>query len=419
MRPPLCAYAKTYAGEPALCPPFRLRAVHLPLVLAALFLAGCHRGNSRAVAPPPPAVSVSKPLAREISDWDEYAGRLQSPETANITARVSGFIEDVPFKEGALVNKGDVLFVIDDRPFKADLENKRATVQKDEAQVVLAQTSLQRSADLLKTKTIAQQDYDTSKAQSAAAGAQLAADKAAEEMARLNLEWTKVTAPFAGRISRMYVTAGNQVGIATPLTSIVSVDPMYCYVPVPGRAFLEYQQLAERLKKESVHQANIPCAIGLETETGFPHEGTINFIDNAVDPNTGTIQMRGVIPNPDGFLTPGTFARMRIAHGVPYKTLLVPDEAVGAEQNERIVYVVGNDNVVATKTVKTGGLFGGLRAIVSGLEPDDRVIVNGVLKARPGARVTPENVPIADTASKPAKPEPLADHPAQAEPARP
>jgi RND family efflux transporter MFP subunit len=217
----------------------------------------------------------------------------------------------------------------------------------------------------------------------------------------------------------MNVTPGNQVTIATLLTTIVSVDPIYCYASVPGRAFLEYQHAAEKQKGENIRQTNIPCAIGLETEKGFPHEGTINFIDNVVDPNTGTIQMRGVIPNPEGFLTPGTFARLRIAHGTPYKALLVPDEAVGAEQNERMVYVVGADNVVASKKVQIGGLFGGLRAIVSGLEPEDRVVVNGVLKAHPGAKVTPENVQIADTAPKPAKPEPLAEQPAHSEPGRP
>lgn len=417
MRPPPIAPAKTYAGEPVYCRFSRIEAVRIFAPIIALFaLAGCHPGKSGSAAPPPPSVSVSKPVAREVSDWDEYAGRLQATDTSNITARVSGFVEAVSFKEGELVKKGDVLFTIDDRPFKADLENKKATVKKDEAQLALAETGLRRSADLLKTKTISQSDYDSANAQSGAANAQLAADQAAVETSRLNLEWTRVTAPISGRISRMNVTPGNQVNIATLLTTIVSVDPIYCYVSVPGRAYLEYQQVAEKQKGENVRLTNIPCAIGLETEKGFPHEGSINFIDNAVDSNTGTIQMRGVIPNPDGYLTPGTFARMRIAHGIPYKTLLVPDEAVGAEQNERIVYVVGNDNVVASKTVKTGGLFGGLRAIVSGLEPDDRVIVNGVLKARPGAKVTPENVPLADSA---AKSEPLAEQPAHTEPARP
>jgi RND family efflux transporter MFP subunit len=369
------------------------------LAFAVMLFAGCRAGKPGLPATPPPEVSVGRPVAREISDWDEYAGRLQSPETANVTARVSGFVEDVPFKEGALVKKGDALFIIDARPFTAELENRQATVQKDEAQLVLADAELQRSAELLKKKTIAQQDFDIRKAQSGQAIAQLAADKAAEETARLNLEWTRVTAPIAGRVSRMNVTAGNQVSIATLLTTIVSVDPMYCYVSVPGRTFLQYQQITERQKGENVHRVKIPCSIGLETEEGFPHEGVIDFIDNAVDPNTGTIQMRGVIPNPSGLLTPGTFARMRIVRGAPYKALLVPDQAVGAQQTERYLLVVGKDDVVVSRPIKTGALFGNLRAIVSGLEPDDRVVVNGMQRAEPGGKVTPKEIAIPDETS--------------------
>jgi multidrug efflux system membrane fusion protein len=203
-----------------------------------------------------------------------------------------------------------------------------------------------------------------------------------------------VTAPIAGRVSRMYVTAGNQVSVSTLLTTIVSVDPIYCYVSVPGRAFLDYQQFAARQKHEDVHREKIPCFVGLENEPGFPHEGTIDFIDNAVDSTTGTIQIRGVIPNPTGVLTPGIFARMRIAHGEPYKTLLIPDQAIGSEQSERFLLIVGKDNVVVSRTVKVGALFGGLRAILSGLNPDDLVVVNGLQKAQPGGKVTPQEVPI-------------------------
>ena len=364
----------------------------------ALLLAGCWSRNDRQTAPPPPAVTVSRPVAREVQDWDEYAGRLQSPEMANVTARVSGFIEDVPFKEGALVKKGDLLVVIDDRPFRAELENLRAAVQKDEAQVQLTRTNLERSTDLLQRKVIAQQDFDSAKAQSQQAAAQLAADRAAEETARLNLEWTRVTAPIAGRIGRINVTAGNQIsgvaGQATLLTTIVSIDPMYCYVAVPGRTFLEYQKFAEREHEGNVHRAKIRCRLGLEIEKGFPHAGTIDFIDNAVDANTGTIQMRGVIPNPDGFLTPGVFARMRIAHGEPYKTMLVPDKAISAQQSERTVLLVGRDDVVESRTVTLGGLFGSLRAIAEGLEPGDRVIVTGTQRAEPGEKVAPQEEPI-------------------------
>ncbi len=386
---------------------------------AALLILGCH-GQPAAVAPPPPTITVSNPVAREVRDWDDYSGRLQSPDRADITARVSGFIVEVPFKEGALVKQGDVLFVMDDRPFKADLENKVAQVQKDEAQLSLADVQLKRSAELLKSKTVAQQDYDTNKAQQGQLVAQLAADKAAADIARLNLEWSRVVAPIAGRVSRMNVTVGNQVvggaGQATVLTSIVSVDPMYCLIAVPGSTFLEYQKIAQHEDHEGVRHEKIPCYVGLESEEGFPHVGMIDFIDNAVDPNTGTILMRGSIPNPNGQLTPGAFARTRISRGNPYKTLLVPDKAVGTEQTERYLLIVGKDDVVESRPVKTGGLFGSLRAITSGVDIHDRVVVNGLQRAQPGGKVSPQEEAIpaealtaADSELRPAAPAPPAE----------
>jgi RND family efflux transporter MFP subunit len=343
-------------------------------------------------------VTVSTPLNREVTDWDEYTGHLSSPETANIAARISGIIEAAPFKEGALVKKGDVLFVIDDRPFKADLENKQANLAKDRAQVALTQAQLSRSDDLLKKKAISQQDFDTSKAGFDQARAQMAADQAGVDTAQLNLDWTRVTAPIAGRVSRMSVTVGNLVnggaGQATLLTTIVSVDPMYCYVSVPERSFLKYQAYAERSKGESVREARIPCFVQLENEKNFPHEGAIDFIDNNVDPNTGTIQLRGVIPNPTGALTPGLFAQMRVTGSGPYKTLLIPDVAVGAEQNERFLMVVEKDDTVAVRKVQLGELFGSLLSVTAGLKPDDRVIVNGLQLVRPGGKATPKDAPI-------------------------
>ena len=347
--------------------------------------------------PPPPAVTVSQPLRREVIDWDEYTGHLQSPETANVAARVSGFIEQAPFKEGAFVHKGDLLFQIDDRPFKADLDNKQAAVAKDEAQMRLAEVQLRRSKQLIQTRVIAQQEYDTSKANYDQARAQLASDTAAAETSRLNLDWTRVTAPISGRISRMNVTVGNLVnggaGQATVLTTIVSIDPMYCYVPVPEAAYLRYQALA-RKRKSTVRSEHIPCFIGLENETGFPHEGAIDFFDNSLDTTTGTIQVRGVIPNPSGVLTQGLFARMRVAGSDPYQTLLVPDAAVGAEQTDRYLLIVRADNVVESRPVKLGALLGSLRAIRQGLKSGEWVVVNGLQQARPGTKVAPVKAPV-------------------------
>ncbi len=367
-------------------------------VCAAMSVSGCNK-KKEPPAPAPPTVTVSLPLQKEVTDWDEFTGHLVSPETANVAPRVSGFIEEAPLKEGALVKKGDVLFVIDDRPFKADLESKKATVAKDQAQADLAATQLARYADLLKKRAVAQQDYDTNKAAYDQAVAQVDADRAAEETARLNLEWTRVTAPISGRVSKMYVTAGNLVnggaGQATLLTTVVSVDPMYCYVPAPERRFLAYQAYASKEKGVALSEARLPCYVQLENETGFPHEGTIDFIDNSLDPNTGTIQLRGVIPNPTGALTPGLFAQMRINGNGQHRRLLVPDVAIGTEQNERFVMVVGAEDKVETRKIVPDGLFGSLRAITEGLKPDDRVIVNGLQLVRPGSQVTPQVVPIA------------------------
>jgi RND family efflux transporter MFP subunit len=367
------------------------------LLFCGSLFTGCSR-QPAAQAPPPPTVSVTRPLQRSVTDWDEYTGHLVSPQTANIAARISGIIEEAPFKEGALVKKGDVLFVIDERPFKADLDNKKANVAKDEAQVTLTEAQLVRFKDLLTKHAVSQQDYDTNRANYEQAVAQLSADRAAAETSRLNLEWTRVTAPIDGRVSRIYVTVGNLVnggaGQATMLTTIVSVDPMYCYVSVPERAFLAYQAYAAREKGASVRDAQIPCFVKLENEAGFPHAGAIDFIDNSLDTTTGTIQVRGVIPNANGELTPGLFAQMRITGSGPYQALLIPEIAVGAEQNERVLMVVDKENVVGTRKVKLGELFGSLRSIVDGLKPEDRVIVNGLQLVRPGAKVSPQDVPV-------------------------
>ena len=367
------------------------------LTFAAVLPLGC-RKDAPPPPPPPPTVTVTEPLEHEVTDWDEYTGHLQSPQAANVAARISGFITDTPFKEGSLVRKGDVLFVIDDRPFKADLDNKRATVTKDEAQVTLTKAQLARYDDLLKKRAISQQDYDSNKASYEQALAQLAADQAATETAQLNLDWTRVTAPISGRVGRLNVTVGNLVnggaGQATLLTSVVSVDPMYCFVPVPERAFLKYQAYAARDKQAGVRDAKIPCYVRLENETTFPHVGIIDFIDNNLDTGTGTILLRGVIPNRDGALTPGLFASMRINGGGSYKTLLVPDMAIGTEQNERFLLIVGPDNMVSSQKIKLGLLFGKLRSVVDGLKPHDRVVINGLQMAIPGTKVDPRDQPI-------------------------
>jgi RND family efflux transporter MFP subunit len=358
-----------------------------------MWACGCGKGGGPPQRPPA-TVTVIHPLQQEVTDWEDFAGRLQSPQSTNIQARVSGVITQTPFKEGALVHQGDVLFVIDDRPFKADLDNKKATVDKDVSQVDLTQTQLTRAQHLLQTHVMDQQDYDTANANYLQAQAQLAADRAAQEASELNLEWTQVRAPITGLVSKISVTVGNLItggiGNGTLLTTLVSVDPLYCYVPVPERTLLKYQIYARKNDQE-VRNAKIGCSIQLENESDFPHKGVIDFVDNSVDPNTGTIQVRGVFSNPDEFLTPGLFARMRIEGGGPYKALLVPDSAVGTDQNERYLTLVDATDTVQTKPVHLGRLFGDKRVIEEGVSASDRVVIKGLQMALPGSKVNVVN----------------------------
>ena len=269
----------------------------------------------------------------------------------------------------------------------------------------LTAAQLARSQRLLQTHVLDQQDYDIAQANYRQAQAQLAADKAAQETSELNLEWTRVRAPITGLVSKINVTIGNLitggVGNGTALTTLVSVDPLYCYVPVPERTLLRYQLDARQRNQQAVRDAKIGCAIQLESETGFPHKGVVDFIDNSVDPNTGTVQVRGVFQNPNEFLTPGLFARMRIEGGGPYKALLVPDAAVGTDQNERYLMIVDASGMVQTRPVQLGRLFGQLRVIEQGINPDDRVIVNGLQMASPGTKVNVVQAPAAQTSPAP------------------
>jgi RND family efflux transporter MFP subunit len=374
---------------------FRLAVVFL--ALAAGFLAGC-KGATAPQAPAAATVTVSQPVQREVVRWDQYSGYLSSPKTVTVSARVSGLIEEAPFQEGAIVHAGDLLFRIDPRPFQADLDNKKAAVAQARAMADKTRADFERFTVLLKSQVIARADYDNTKASYGEAAASLNAAEAALETARLNLEWTAVRAPITGRISRMNVTAGNLVnggsGQMTALTTIVSIDPLYCYIEVPESAALRYQELALKEKQGNVAGANVACSLQLENETSFPHQGVIDFVDNQVDVNTGTQQMRCVIGNPTSILTPGLFAITRIPASGRYQALLIPDAAVNTDQDERYLLIVGANNVVQQRPVKLGALFGTLRSITDGLKPGERVIVNGMQSARAGAKVIPHDVAI-------------------------
>jgi RND family efflux transporter MFP subunit len=291
-----------------------------------------------------------------------------------------------------------LLFRIDPRPFQADLDNKKAAVAQARATAVKAKADFGRSVELIKAQVIAPSDFDTTKASYGEAAASLDAAEAALETSRLNLEWTEVRAPITGRVSRMNVTVGNLVnggsGQPTTLTTIVSIDPLYCYINVPESAALLYQEQALKEKKGNVAGAAIACSLQLENETNFPHQGVIDFVDNQVDVNTGTQQIRCVIGNPTTILTPGLFALTRIPASGRYNALLIPDAAVNTDQDERYLLIVGANNVVQQRPVKLGALFGNLRSITDGLKPGERVIVNGMQFAQSGAKVIPHEVPV-------------------------
>jgi RND family efflux transporter MFP subunit len=367
------------------------------VVLMAFGLFGCDRKPAAAPASPPPAVTIVHPYQKEVIEWDIYTGHLEAPQSANVAARVSGLIMETPFAEGSIVKKGDVLFVIDDRPFKADLDAKVADQEKAEAQLTIAKLNYERIAPLL-NKAATQQEVDEAKATVDQMAAAVASAKAAVETSRLNLEWCRVLSPIDGRVSNKLVTVGNLVnggaGQATLLTTIQSVTPIYCYVDVDENSVLKYQKLALEGKRTSAREGKVPCYVELGNETGFPHEGYIDFVDNHVDPRTGTELARGVLKNDSGLLTPGFFARLRIPGSGRYQTLLVPDAAIGSDQDQRSVLVIDKDNTVQPRRVQIGALFGDLRSIVSGLSAEDRVIINGQMHARPGATVAPTEVPI-------------------------
>jgi membrane fusion protein, multidrug efflux system len=375
-----------------------LGSAALLLVVAVMVAAGCQR----ATAPPPPppsAVTVSQPLEREVIRWNDYSAYLASPETVDVKARVSGLIEEAPFREGALIHKGDLLFKIDPRPFQADLDNKEAAVAQAKATVDQTRAQYQRDLTLSRLQVISTEEYDNAKAAYQEAAASLNAAEAALETSRLNLEWTEVRAPISGRISRIDVTVGNLVNGGsgqgtTILTTIVSIDPLYTYINVPQDIALRYQQLALENTERNVAGAKVPCFLKLEDETQYDHQGVIDFIDNQVDVNTGTVQMRCVVPNPTALLIPGLFAVTRIPASGRYRALLVPDSALNADQNERYLLIVGPNDIVERRPVTRGALFGNLRAIDQGLKPGEKVIVSGLQMAFPGSRVRPQEVPI-------------------------
>src|SRR5258706_11499062 len=380
-------------------PSRHLRLNARKLAMAALsidlILTGCGK-HAAGPAPAPPVVSVLQPIAREVIEWDEYIGRLESPETVELRARVSGYLDKVHFKEGRPVKAGDLLFTIDRRPYKADLDRAAADYERAQSQTELARNDADRAQKLIQTKAISTEDFDTKVKNYAAAQAAERSARATLDLAKLNYEFTEIRAPIDGRISRALVTQGNLIsgGIsgagATLLTTIVSLDPLYLYGDADERAILKYIRLSKEGSRVSARDKEIPAEMGFADENGFPHKGYMDFVDNRVDPNTGTMRARGVFPNTDQSLSPGFFARMRIPGSGKYPALLIPDRALGSDQAQKFVYVVNAEKKVEFRPVQIGPMIDGLRVVRSGLKAEEPIIIEGLLRVRPGLVVDPK-----------------------------
>jgi RND family efflux transporter MFP subunit len=363
-------------------------------LLAAIMLwTGCRKAGPN-LQRPPAAVTASQPAKREIIDWDEYPGRLEAVDMVEIRARVSGYLDSVHFKDGAEVKKGDLLMVIDPRPYQAELDRSQALLEQAVTRQQLASSERERVEKLLKSKAVSEEEADTRSKAEREAQAMTHSAQASVEMAKLNLEYTQIHAPISGRIGRKLITEGNLVngnqGQATLLATIVSLDPIYCYFDPDERAVLKYQKMS-REGGENMEGGKVPCELGLANEPGFPHQGRLEFTDNQVNPTTGTLRMRGLLenPGPKRVLEPGFFARIRIPGSSRYPALLIPDVAVGTDQERKFVYVLTAQDTVDYRPVQLGPLFEGARVVRNGLQPDDWVVVNGLTSLQPGAKVIP------------------------------
>lgn len=370
--------------------------VPITLFLLLLALAGCTSSSAQPGEPPPPKVSVASVVVRDVTEWDEFTGRLEAVNTVEVRPRVSGYVASVRFREGAIVKRGDVLFQIDARPFQTQVDRLEAELARANATVARARSEATRAARLTAQDAMSREEHDRRASFAAEAAAQADAVAAALRAAELDLEFTRVTAPIAGRVGRAIATEGNLVssgpGEATLLTTVVSLDPIYAAFDVDEQTFLRYNRLADAGRRAGPRQTGLPIHMALAAENDFPHAGKLHFLDNQIDPDTGTIRARAIFANPGHELTPGTFVRLRLPGTTPYNGMLVRDGAVGTDLNKRYVLVVNKENAVEYRPVALGPAVGGLRVIRSGLAAGDLVVVNGLQRVRPGMRVDPARV---------------------------
>jgi multidrug efflux system membrane fusion protein len=361
--------------------------------LALALVSACDKGPSAAAqAPSAPKVDVARVLQQPVIEWDEVTARLEAPETVEVRPRVSGQIDSVAFIDGALVKKGDLLFQIDPRPFEAEVHRLEAQLQQARAASVRSNNEAERGERLRTNNAISAELADSRSTTAQESRAAVAAIQAQLDLARLNLSFTHVTAPITGRVSRAEITAGNLVTAdQTILTSLVSTDKVYAYFDADERVFLKYNQLSRDGKRGTT----TPVYMGLSNEADNKHQGQMNFVDNQVNPRTGTIRGRAVFDNADGRYTPGLYARLKLVGSGTYAATLIKDEAVGTDLGKKFVLVVDKDNKAVYRSVDLGPKLEGLRIVRSGLEKDDRIVINGLQRVRPGSPIDPQDRPMA------------------------
>jgi membrane fusion protein, multidrug efflux system len=359
-----------------------------PIALT-LFLNACTPTAAQQAPPPPPQVTVANVIERDVTEWDEFTGRLQAVDSVDVRPRVSGYVSAVRFSEGAMVRKGDLLFQIDSRPFQTEVDRLTAELARTRATVQRANSELQRAQRLRSENAISSEEHDRRAAFAQESTAQVAAVEAALRAAELNLEFTRITSPINGRVSRAIVTEGNLVssgpGEATLLTTIVSLDPVYAYFDADEQIYLKYTAGGTR-NRASIDRR---VRMALANEEGYPHEGQLDFLDNQLDGGTGTIRGRAVFRNTDGLLTPGLFVRLRLAGAGSSRRLLIQDGAVGTDLSKKFVYVVDDQHNVQYRPVTLGPIVDGLRVVRDGLRAGEPVVINGLQRIRPGAKVEP------------------------------
>jgi membrane fusion protein, multidrug efflux system len=366
-------------------------------------LAGCARTAAQPGPPPPPKVTVATVVERPVTEWDEFTGRLEAVDSVAVRPRVSGYVSSVRFAEGAVVRKGDLLLQIDPRPFQAEVDRLRAERGRSEAVADRAGSELRRAEELRAQDAMAREEFDRRAAFAREAKSQIAAVDAALTAAELNLEFTRVTAPITGRVGRAIVTEGNLVssgpGEATLLTTIVSIDPIHAHFDADERIFLKYLDMAKHGTRQSARSTERPIRMALAGEEGFPRQGRLDFLDNRLDPATGTIRGRALFANPRGDLVPGLFVRLLLPGSNAYKGLLIQDRAVGTDLDKRYVFVVKGDRSIEYRPVLLGPLVDGLRVVRGGLQAGDHIVVSGLQHVRPGVTVEPVMVAM-DTAAE-------------------